>query len=150
MTKKKSVNFKRTMYYFWKALMRHKVRTFLLLVLIPVYVFISNIWLPRGTSDIVGQLASGDYEIANYTALLMITLLPTVLNNLFLVRVLDWLDWSLDAKAGEWLSNLAFNAVINQSMTFHSNHFSGSLTSQANKLPNAFIQLKSQFVWDLP
>lgn len=129
--------------------MRHKWRTFTLLILIPVYIFISNIWLPRGTSDIIGMLSSGDFELAHYTGILMFTLIPTVINNLFLVRVLDWLDWSLDAKCGEYLSNLAFNAVINQSMTFHSTHFSGSLTSQANKLPDAFINLKSQFVWDI-
>ena len=147
--KEKSINFKRTMYYFWRALMRHKIRTFTLLILIPVYIFISNIWLPRGTSDIVGQLSTGDYDIANYTGILLATLIPTVFNNLFLVRLLDWLDWSLDAKCGQYLSSLAFNAVINQSMTFHSNHFSGSLTSQANKLPSAFISLKSQFVWDI-
>ncbi len=137
------------MHYFWKALMQYKTRTFSLLILIPVYIFISNIWLPRGTSNIIGQLATGDYALANYTGVLLLTLLPTVFNNLVLVRILDWLDWSLDAKAGEYLSQLAFSAVINQSMTFHKNHFSGSLTSAANKLPDAFISFKSQFVWDI-
>ena len=146
---KKSIHFKRIMYYCWKTLMRHKIRTFALLILIPVNVFISYVWLPRGTSDIIGQLSAGDFEIANYVGILLITLVPVEFNNLFLVRVLDWLDWSLDALGGQYLSSLAFNAVINQSMTFHSNHFSGSLTSQANKLPDAFIALKSQFVWDI-
>jgi len=145
----KSINAKRTLYYFWRALMRHKIRTFALLILIPVNIFISNIWLPRGTSDIIGQLSSGDFILTHYTGILMFTLLPTVFNNLILIRILDWLDWSLDALGGQYLSSLAFNAVINQSMTFHSNHFSGSLTSQANKLPDAFIGLKSQFVWDI-
>ena len=70
-------------------------------------------------------------------------------NNIILIRILDWLDWSIDAKAGEYLSQLAFTAVINQSMTFHANHFSGSLTSAANKFPSAFINLKSNFVWDI-
>ena len=59
------------------------------------------------------------------------------------LAVVGQLAGSLDAKGGEYLSQLAFNAVINQSMTFHSNRFSGSLTSAANKLPNAFISLKS-------
>ncbi|MBR3056168.1 ABC transporter ATP-binding protein [Candidatus Saccharibacteria bacterium] len=145
----KSTNLRRTIYYFWQALMRHKIRTFALLLLIPLNIFISNIWLPRGTSDIIGQLSTGDFELSNYTGILLLTLLPTLFNNLFLVRVLDWLDWSLDAKCGQYLSNLAFHAIINQSMTFHSNHFSGSLTSQANKLPDAFIALKSEFVWDI-
>lgn len=129
--------------------MRYKARTIALLFLIPVYVFISYVWLPRGTSDIIGLLAGGSYEIADYVPVLLFTLIPTVANNMVLIRVIDWLDWSLDAKGGEYLANLAFNAVINQSMTFHSDHFSGSLTSQANKLPDAFINLKSSFVWDI-
>lgn len=147
--KKKTGNILRVLHYFWVALMQHKVRTILLLTLIPVYIFISQIILPRGTSDIIGQLSSGDFELSHYVGILMLTLIPTVFNNLVLVRILDWLDWSLDAKCGEYLSNYAFNAVINQSMTFHGNHFSGSLTSQANKLPGAFIDLKSHFVWDI-
>lgn len=147
--KEKKGNILRTLHYFWMALMQHKTRTILLLVLIPVYIFISIIILPRGTSDIIGQLGAGDFDLTHYVGILMFTLIPTVFNNLVLVRILDWLDWSLDAKCGEYLSNLAFNAVVNQSMTFHSNHFSGSLTSQANKLPGAFIDLKSRFVWDI-
>ena len=129
--------------------MKFKARTFTILILIPVYVFIADILVPRGASEIIGKLSEGDFELANYTGILMITLIPMLINNLFLVRILDWLDWSLDAKGAEYLSTLAFNAVINQSMTFHTNHFSGSLTSQANKLPSAFIDLKSNTVWDI-
>ena len=111
--------------------------------------FISNVVVPYGTSEIIGKLSSGDFEIANYVGILMMTLLPAAVNNLAVIRMIDWLDWSLDAKCGEYLSKLAFTAVINQSMTFHSNRFSGSLTSAANKLPGAFIGLKSNFVWDI-
>ncbi|MBR0488457.1 ABC transporter ATP-binding protein [Candidatus Saccharibacteria bacterium] len=146
---KKAGNYKRVLYYFWKALMTQKLRTFTVLLLIPVWIFISNVVVSYGTSEIIGKLSSGDFEIANYTTILLITLVPTAINNLVVVRVLDWLDWSLDAKCGEYLSQLAFTAVINQSMTFHANKFSGSLTSAANKLPNAFIGLKSNFVWDI-
>lgn len=146
---KKIVNIKRILHYFWQALMQHKMRTILLLILIPVNIFISYVWLPRGTSDIIGMLSEGEFEIAAYAGVLIFTLAPTLINNLFLVRVLDWLDWSLDAKGGRYLANLAFDAVVNQSMTFHANHFSGSLTSQANKLSSAYIGLKSNFVWDM-
>ncbi len=147
--KKKKGNFGRVLHYFWQALMQNKMRVAVLLILIPVYVFIMNILVPRGASEIIGQLSSGDFEIANYTGVLLITLAPMAFNNLILVRILDWLDWSLDAKGGKYLSELAFNAVINQSMRFHSDHFSGSLTSQANKLAGAFINFKSNFVWDV-
>lgn len=147
--KKKPVRIKRTLYYFWKALMRYKIRTFLLLFLVPTWIFISNIVVPWGTSEIVGKLSGGDFEIANYTSILLITLISAGVNNLGVIRAIDWLDWTLDAKGGQYLSKLAFDAVINQSMTFHNDHFSGSLTSAANKLPDAFISFKSNFVWDV-
>ncbi|MBR2998594.1 ABC transporter ATP-binding protein [Candidatus Saccharibacteria bacterium] len=141
--------YKRTLYYFCKALMRHKIRTALILVVVPIWIFISNVVVPYGTSTIVGKLSEGDFELSNYVGIILLTVLPAAVSNLGLIRIIDWLDWSLDAKGGEYLSQLAFSAVINQSMTFHNNKFSGSLTSAANKLPSAFIRLKSSFVWDI-
>lgn len=129
--------------------MQYKMRTFLVLLLVPTWIFISNVVVPYGTSEILGKLSTGDFDIQNYVGILLLTILPAGVNNLFVIRAIDWLDWSLDAKCGEYLSQLAFNAVINQSMTFHNNRFSGSLTSAANKLPGAFIDLKSNFVWDI-
>lgn len=144
----KTGNIKRTLHYFWLALMQHKIRAILLLILIPIWIFILNVVVPYGTSQIIGKLSSGDFEIENYIGVLLLTILPAAFNNLAMVRFIDWLDWSIDALSGEYLSKLAFKAVINQSMTFHSEKFSGSLISAANKLPRAFINFKSNFVWD--
>ena len=119
------------------------------MVVVPIWIFISNVVVPYGTSTIVGKLSEGDFELSNYVGIILLTVLPAAVSNLGLIRIIDWLDWSLDAKGGEYLSQLAFSAVINQSMTFHNNKFSGSLTSAANKLPSAFIRLKSSFVWDI-
>ena len=85
--KKEQIRFGRIMYYFWRALMQYKWRTLALLVLIPVNIFISDIVWPRGTSDIIGMLSQGDFEIANYTGVLLFTLLPTVFNNIVLIRI---------------------------------------------------------------
>ncbi|MBR5046268.1 ABC transporter ATP-binding protein [Candidatus Saccharibacteria bacterium] len=145
---RKSGSIKRTLYYFWKALMQYKMRTFLVLFFVTIWIFVSNVLEPYGVSEIIGKLSGGDFEIENYVGILLLTLIPVAINNLFVIRMVDWLDWSLDARCGKYLSHLAFDAVINQSMTFHSNKFSGSLTSAANKLPNAFIKLKSNFIWD--
>ena len=146
---KKPVRVKRTLHYFWQALMQYKARTIMVLLLVPTWIFISNIVVPWGTSQIVGKLSTGDFEINNYISILLLTLISAGINNLFVIRAIDWLDWSLDAKGGQYLSKLAFDAVINQSMTFHNDRFSGSLTSAANKLPHAFISFKSNFVWDV-
>ncbi len=149
MKKNKTGNISRVLHYFWKALMQYKIRTILVILIVPIWIFISNVIVPFGTSEIIGKLSSGDFEVKNYVGILMLTIIPAAVNNLAVIRIIDWLDWSLDAKCGEYLSKLAFNAVINQSMTFHGDRFSGSLTSAANKLPNAFIELKSNFIWDI-
>lgn len=145
---KKKVNYRRVLHYFWKALITQKMILFLLLIFIPIRIFISNVVVSYGTSEIIGKLSGGDFEIENYIGILLLTLVPAVINNLAVMRVIDWLDYLQDAKCGKYLALIAFDAVINQSMTFHSNRFSGSLTSAANKLPRAFIQLKSNVIWD--
>ena len=119
------------------------------MIIIPIWVAISNILVPYGTSRIIGQLSSGDFELSHYTELLLITLGASILNNVVIVRIFDWLDWTLDAKCGEVLAKKAFAATIDQSMTFHNNRFSGSLTSAAAKFVDAFIGLKSNFVWSM-
>ncbi len=146
---KKKINVKRTLHYFWQALMQYKVRTIFLLIVVPIRVFIFSIFIPRQTSNILGMLSAGNFELSNYIGTLGLLIGALALSNFVITRIADWLDWSLDAKCGEYLSQLSFNAIITQSMTFHSNHFSGSLTSQANKLTSAFIDLKSNFVWDI-
>ncbi len=149
MKRDKTKNVGRVLHYFWKALMQYKIRTALVVALVPIWVFISNVLVPFGTSEIIGKLSGGDFVIENYVGILLITIVPAAINNLAVIRVIDWLDWSLDAKCGEYLSKLAFSAVINQSMTFHGDRFSGALTSAANKLPSAFIDFKSNFIWDV-
>ena len=129
--------------------MQNKIRTALVFLLVPLNVVLGYIIVPIGTSQIIGLLGSGDLNFNDYILPLCLTIGALIVQDLFLIRIIDWLDWSLDAKGGYYLSNLAFEKIIAQSMTFHNNRFSGSLTSQANKLPGAFIRLKSNFIWSL-
>ena len=147
--KRKTASVGRVLYYFWKALWRHKFLTLGVIFVMPLYVLMSRILVPLGTSEMIGKLSSGDFVFENYIPLLAFTVGVSAISNLILIRICDVLDWSLDAKGSYYLSNLAFDAIINQSMTFHGNRFGGSLTSQTNKLSGAFIRLKSSFIWDL-
>ena len=149
MTKHKTSSTSRILYYFWHTLMQYKIRSFLLFILVPIHTILGYIVVPIGASQIIGLLSSGNLNFNDYVPALILTISSLVIQNLFLVRIIDWLDWSLDAKGGYYLGNLAFEKIIAQSMTFHNNRFSGSLTSQANKLPNAFIRIKSNFTWSL-
>ncbi len=145
--KEKSIH--RVFHYFWLALMQVKIRTALELILIPLDVFIDTYIISKGSSELLAKLSTGDFDFNSYIPILLFIIVPILFKNLILIRIIDWLDWTMDAKGGRYLSNLAFNAIINQSMSFHNDHFSGSLTSQANKLSSAFIDLKSNTIWDL-
>jgi ATP-binding cassette subfamily B protein len=147
--RKEKGNVGRVFYYFWRALMQHKFLTISILILVPINTLLAYIFVPLGTSEMIGKLSSGNFEFVEYIPLLLFTVGSAALQNLLLIRIVDWMDWSLDAKGGFWLANLAFDKIIKQSMTFHNNRFSGSLTSQANKLPSGFIRLKSAVVWTL-
>ena len=129
--------------------MQHKFITIAILILGPLNVLLTYIFVPMGTSQIIGKLSTGNFEFAEYVPLLVFAVGSMALSNLVLIRFIDWLDYSQDAKCGFYLANLSFGAVMKQSMTFHNDRFSGSLTSQANKLPSGFIRLKSAIIWAL-
>lgn len=48
-----------------------------------------------------------------------------------------------------YLSNLCFDAIVNQSMQFHSDRFSGSLVSQTNKFVGAYERFMDSVVWSI-
>lgn len=139
---------RRIFYYFWLTIRQNKVRTIILLITIPIHVVCAGIIMPIYASQIIGQLGTGDTDFNHYVPSI-IAFISFLLIREVAIRITDWLDWSLDARGGYFLSQLCFDKLINQSMTFHSNKFSGSLTSQAGKLSNAYIRFKSSFNWSI-
>lgn len=146
---KTSVSARHIFYYFWCALMRHKIRTLIILLLVPLYTYLGNIVVPQILSQIIGQLSAGDTVFENYHSILLLAAGIILVNNLIFVRLIDWLDWSLDARGSFFLDNLSFEKIIYASHDFHKTRFSGALTSAASKLSSAFIRLKSTITWDL-
>ena len=139
---------RRIFYYFWLTIRQNKVRTVILFITIPIHVVCAGIIMPIYASQIIGQLGTGDTDFNHYVPSI-IAFISFLLIREVAIRITDWLDWSLDARGGYFLSQLCFDKLINQSMTFHSNKFSGSLTSQAGKLSNAYIRFKSSFNWSI-
>ncbi len=139
---------RRIFYYFWLTIRQNKVRTIILFITIPIHVVCAGIIMPIYASQIIGQLGTGDTDFNHYVPSI-IAFISFLLIREVAIRITDWLDWSLDARGGYFLSQLCFDKLINQSMTFHSNKFSGSLTSQAGKLSNAYIRFKSSFNWSI-
>ena len=56
-------------------------------------------------------------------------------------KLQDYSLWKLEIAVSYDLATMAFDALSNQSMTFHSNRFGGTLVSQTTKFMNAYSQL---------
>lgn len=149
MAKSNKTTFSRTLHYFFEAYGQGKLITIVGFLVNFLRQIISWVIVPVGTSQIIGKLSEGDFNFENYIPTLLLVFIPLLINDIILIRIVDWIDWTMDAKGGEYLSNKSFSAIIRQSSDFHNNRFSGSLISQSNKLANAFINFKSCINWNL-
>jgi ATP-binding cassette subfamily B protein len=62
-------------------------------------------------------------------------------------KLQDYSVWKLELRANYALATLAFDTLSNQSMTFHSNRFGGSLVSQTQKFIAAYSTLLEALIY---
>ena len=62
-------------------------------------------------------------------------------------KLQDYSVWKLEIKVNYELDTKIFDRLSNQSMTFHTNRFGGSLVSQTSKFVNAYAALLEQLVY---
>lgn len=154
MTKKKNEpnTVWRTMYYYWREIVKYKWYALGTFILTPIVVFVRAILAPLIFADLIEKASLGLpmnelletalWEVVGFLALY--TFNKIVLEELRLA----WC-WKMELLAMYDLSNMAFNTVSEQSMQFHSDRFSGSLVSQTNKFVWAFERLFDTIIWDL-
>ncbi|MCL2757438.1 MAG: ABC transporter ATP-binding protein/permease [Coriobacteriia bacterium] len=62
-------------------------------------------------------------------------------------KVQDYSVWKLEIKANYELATYAFDTLSNQSMTFHSDRYAGSLVSQTQKFISGYTILLESFIY---
>jgi len=154
MTKRKNEpnTVRRTLYYYWREIVKYKWYALGTFILTPIVVFIRAILAPLIFADLIEKaslelpmselLETAIWEVIGF--LVLYTFNKIVLEELRLA----WC-WKMELLAMYDLSNMAFNTVSEQSMQFHSDRFSGSLVSQTNKFVWAFERLFDTIIWDL-
>lgn len=141
-----------TLKFFWREIARYKWYSLGTLILTPVGVFIGNILGPLVFAHIVNTVSSGlpADQIAPTLLPIGLTYLALLaVNNLALEKLRIYLCWKMELKAMKNLSTLIFDTISNQSMQFHSDHFSGSLVSQSNRFVSSFERFFDAIIWNL-
>lgn len=130
-----SIN-KKTLHIFWSAFSLSPAR----ISLMPAYyvsVLAGSTLMPLFISQILSNVAQGvPVDIISTLALLLALAFVAAAGNY--VGFLAMIKTSI--KAQEWLSQKVMKTLLNHSMKFHSNSYSGKLVGSAIDYPNSYVK----------
>ncbi len=149
-SKNRSVGMK-TIGHYWKVTMRHKPMFTLALLSTLGFVFFLSYANPFILGLIIDEISSG-VDVAADQVFVVFGPYIGLLIGVNVVgqtcsKLQDYATWKLEIAAAYDLATQAFDTLSNQSMTFHSNRFGGSLVSQTQKFMNAYTVLMENLIY---
>ena len=153
---------RRTLYYFLKANSKYKWFALGVLIITPIVIFVRTILAPLVVANIIDILSSAKPEdFVNSGNIFQIPLVQKVLPQgifLFLCQLIGsgilgnlrvYLVWKMELLTVNDLSIQCFDTVNNQSMQFHSDRFSGSLTAQVGRFTRAYERFADSVIFNI-
>ena len=134
----------RTLHYYWLATKRHLGMFVLVIAATIGFSGLLSYGNPYVMSLIVDRVSAEAVPASEVFSTFGPYIAALILINLFgqaCSKLQDFATWRLEIAVSYDLATMAFDALSNQSMTFHSNRFGGTLVSQTTKFMNAYSQL---------
>ena len=141
---------RRTLHYYWQATKKHLGLFVTLICATIVFGFLLTYANPYLMSLIVDRVAAEPVTADQVFPVFGPYILALILVNLVgqaASKVQDYTLWKLEIAVNYDLATEAFDALCNQSMSFHTNRFGGTLVSQTTKYMNAYNQLIEVVTW---
>ena len=143
---------RRTLNWFWWVTKKRPFATFMAVFTSVTYTALltyANTWVMGLIVDKVSAepvAAEHVFEVfAPYTlALLVVNAVGQACS-----KLQDWSVMALELNGNYHLARLCFDTLSNQSMTFHTSRFGGSLVSQTSRFMNGYTQLVDVVVYSL-
>ncbi len=135
---------RRTLHYYWAATSKH-LGLFIGLMLSSIgFIVLLSYGNPLLMSMIVDRVSETPVapdQVFEVFGPYIIALIAINLIGQACSKLQDYTSFKLEIAASYDLATEAFDALSNQSMTFHSNRFGGTLVSQTTKFMNAYSQM---------
>lgn len=134
----------RTLHYFWKATRNHGLLFAAAMLSTIGFVGFLTYGNPYVMSLIVDRVSEGSVtpdEVFPVFGPFIVALILINLCGQACSKLQDYTVWKLQISVNYDLATECFDALANQSMSFHSNRFGGTLVSQTSKFLNAYTLL---------
>ncbi len=132
---------RRTLHYYWMVTCRHKALFFGLLLSTFAFVALLSYGNPYVMSLVVDRVSlepvSSDQVFQVFGPYIIALIAINVLGQAA-SKFQDYTMYKLQIAASYDLATMSFDALCNQSMSFHSNRFGGTLVSQTSKFMSAY------------
>ena len=140
---------RRTITLFWSAAAQFPVRLSLAL-LVPVLTILSASFAgPYVISVLLTQIQEGTVTWESAWPLVAWYALSQLIGHVIGWRIALYATWTFEVRAMKRLFQRVFDHLTAQSLSFHSDRFSGSLVSQTNKFTGAFETFWDTIVWQV-
>lgn len=135
---------RRTLHYYWQATRKHKVLFWGLMLSTVLFSGLLTYGNPFVMSLIVDRVSAEPVAADQVFAVFWPYILALVLVNFFgqmFSKLQDYTRWKLQLSVSYDLATMCFDTLSDQSISFHSNRFGGTLVSQTSKFMNAYTLL---------
>ncbi len=148
----KTSNVRRTLHYFWEVT-RTKLWVFILGILATLgYVGFLSYANSYFIGRIVDRVSEGGVTKDQVFTIFGPFIAALIFTNIFgqiCSKLQDYACWKLEIHANYELATKCFDTLSNQSMTFHTNRYGGSMVSQTSKFMGAYTSLIELFMYSI-
>ncbi len=138
---------KRFLKYFWHYTKKHKLKFFLMLLIIAAAVIINSFVSRLILAEIFNHIQNKSLNKENSIHLVIIFSLSKIIGTIVLWRFSNWLNWVLCVDLSKEIFEDMFQKMPKKSANFYNNNFSGSITNNFNKFISSTIVLIDLISW---
>lgn len=135
---------RRTLHYYWHVTRKHLGLFVALMASTFLFVALLSYGNPYVMSLVVDRVSEGSItseQVFSTYGPYIVALIAINLVGQAASKLQDYTMYKLEIAAAYDLATMSFDALCNQSMSFHSNRFGGTLVSQTSKFMSAYQQL---------
>lgn len=138
--------------YYWQRFRAYPKQSLAIVLLAPVTVLINGYLPALILAGVLSRLSQHHFQSGHIWASFgpQIVLYATLLfTGMFLWRAIDTLSEWLERHIETDIAHQVFRHMLDRSMDFHANNFTGSLVSQTNKLQAGYVRISDTMVYQV-